>query len=64
MRSQASRSAHPDSADLADISTGVAGHAGLLGTITFRQLAGPAAACITLWDSEASAAGFPGPVPG
>jgi hypothetical protein len=50
-----------DSAELADLSTGVTGQAGLLGSITFRQLAGPAAVCLTLWDSEASATGLPAP---
>ncbi len=50
-----------DSANPAHFSTGVTGPAGLLGTITFRQLAGPATACVTLWDSEASATGFPAP---
>jgi len=43
--------------DLADLSSGVAGQPGLLGCLTFRQLAGPAAACLTLWDTEASATG-------
>ena len=43
--------------DLADLSSGVAGQPGLLGCLTFRQLAGPAAVCLTLWDTEASATG-------
>jgi hypothetical protein len=47
--------------DLGDLSSTVAGQPGLLGCITFRQLAGPAAVCLTLWDTEASATTFPGP---
>ena len=43
--------------DLADLSSGVAGQPGLLGCLTFCQLAGPAAVCLTLWDTEASATG-------
>lgn len=43
--------------DLADLSSGVAGQPGLLGCLTFRQLAGPAAVCLTLWGTEASATG-------
>jgi hypothetical protein len=31
---------------------------GLLGSITFKQLAGSAGACLTLWDTEASADAF------
>jgi hypothetical protein len=50
-----------DDPDLADLSSSVAGQPGLLGGITFRQLAGPAAVCLTLWDTEASATRFPGP---
>ncbi len=50
-----------DGPDLADLSGGVAGQPGLLGCLTFRQLAGPAAVCLTLWDTEASATGCPGP---
>lgn len=50
-----------DSPDLADLSIGVAGQPGLLSCLTFRQLAGPAAVCFTLWDTEASATGCPGP---
>jgi hypothetical protein len=46
--------------DQADPSASAAGQAGLLGSITFRQLAGPAALCLTLWDTEASATGFSG----
>jgi hypothetical protein len=49
-----------DDPDLADPGSGVAGQPGLLGCATFRQLAGPAAVCLTLWDTEASAASFPG----
>ncbi len=50
-----------DDPDLADLSRSVAGQPGLLGCVTFRQLAGPAAVCLTLWDTEASATRFPGP---
>ena len=46
--------------DLADLSNGAAGQAGLLGVISFRQLGGPAAACLTLWDTQASATSFSG----
>ena len=49
-----------DDPDLADPGSGVAGQPGLLGCVTFRQLAGPAAVCLTLWDTEASATSFPG----
>jgi hypothetical protein len=41
-------------------STGAASPPGLLGSITFRQLAGPADVCLTLWDTQASAAAFAG----
>lgn len=47
--------------DVADPASGVAGQPGLLGCVTFRQLAGPAVVCLTLWDTEASATSFPGP---
>ncbi len=47
--------------DLADLSIGVTGQPGLLSCLTFRQLGGPAAVRLTLWDTEASAAGCPGP---
>lgn len=47
--------------DLTDPASSVAGQPGLLGYVTFRQLAGPAAVCLTLWDTEASATRFPGP---
>jgi hypothetical protein len=50
-----------DSPDLADPSLGVAGQPGLLSCLTFRQLGGPAAVCLTLWDTEASVTGCPGP---
>ncbi len=50
-----------DSPDPADLGTSMAGQPGLLGCLTLRQLAGPAAACLTLWDTEASAAGCPAP---
>jgi hypothetical protein len=52
-----------DDPDLADLGSSAAGQPGLLGRVTFRQLAGPAAVCLTLWDSEASATTFPGPRP-
>jgi hypothetical protein len=50
-----------DSPDLADLCGGVAGQPGLLSCLTFRQVAGPAAVRLTLWDTESSATGFPGP---
>jgi hypothetical protein len=50
-----------DRPDLADLSIGVAGQPGLLSCLTFRQLGGPAAVRLTLWDTEASATGCPGP---
>ena len=50
-----------DSPDPADLSTSMASQPGLLGCLTLRQLAGPAAVCLTLWDTEASAAGYPAP---
>ena len=50
-----------DSPDLADLSRDVAGQPGLLSCLTFRQLGGPATARLTLWDTEASATGCPGP---
>lgn len=50
-----------DSPDLADLSIGVAGQPGLLSCLTFRQLGGPAAVRLTLWDTEASATGCSGP---
>ena len=40
------------------VSTDAASQPGLLGSVTFRQLAGPAGACLTLWDTDASAAAF------
>ena len=46
-----------DGPDLTDLSTSKAGQPGLLTCLTFRQLAGPAAVCLTLWDTEASATG-------
>ena len=50
-----------DGPDLADLCSGVAGQPGLLSCLTFRQVAGPAAVRLTLWDTESSATGFPGP---
>ena len=50
-----------DRPDLADLSIGVAGQPGLLSCLIFRQLGGPAAVRLTLWDTEASATGCPGP---
>ena len=53
---------HPmDHPDLTDLSTGVADQPGLLSCLTFRQLGGPAAVRLTLWDTAASATGCPGP---
>ena len=53
---------HPmDSPDPADLSSGAAGQPGLLGCLTLCQLGGPAAVRLTLWDTEASATGCPGP---
>jgi hypothetical protein len=53
---QADRGPGPSS----QASTGAASPPGLLGSITFRQLAGPADVCLTLWDTQASAAAFAG----
>ena len=53
-----------DGPDMAAPSAGVASLPGLYGSITFRQLAGPAAVFLTLWDTEDSATRFPGPRPG
>jgi hypothetical protein len=53
-----------DSPDLANPSIGVAGQPGLLSSLTCRQLGGPATVYLTLWDTEADAAGFPGPSAG
>ena len=47
--------------DPADLGTSMTGQPGLLSCLTFRQLDGPAAVCLTLWDTEASATGYPGP---
>jgi len=47
--------------DPADLGTSRTGQPGLLSCLTFRQLGGPAAVRLTLWDTEASAAGCPGP---
>ena len=56
------RPGHPmDSPDLAGLSSGAAGQPGLLGCLTLCQLGGPAAVRLTLWDTEASATGCPGP---
>ena len=38
----------------------VAGQPGLLGSVTFRQLAGSAGVCLTLWETEASATAYRG----
>ena len=38
----------------------VAGQPGLLGSVTFRQLAGSAGVCLTLWETEASAIAYRG----
>ena len=37
-----------------------AGQPGLLGSVTFRQLAGSAGVCLTLWETEASATAYLG----
>ena len=44
--------------DTVDLAAGVAGQRGLLGCINLQQLAGPAAARLTLWDAENSASEF------
>ncbi len=44
--------------DTVDLTTRVAGERGLLGCINLQQLAGPAAARLTLWDAENSASEF------
>jgi hypothetical protein len=51
----------PGHPDLADLSTSTAAQPGMLSRLTFRQLGGPAAVRLTLWDTEASATGCPGP---
>jgi hypothetical protein len=51
----------PGRPDPADLSIGVAGQPGLLSCLTLHQLGGPAAVRLTLWDTEASAAGCSGP---
>ena len=38
----------------------VAGQPGLLGSVSFRQLAGSATVCLTLWETEASATAYLG----
>jgi hypothetical protein len=50
----------PGRPDLADLSIGVAGQPGLLSCLTLHQLGGPATVRLTLWDTEASAAGCSG----
>jgi hypothetical protein len=56
------RPGHPaDVPDRADLSRAVAGPPGLLGCLSFRQLGGPAAVRLTLWDTEAGATGYSGP---
>jgi hypothetical protein len=49
-----------DGPGLAGVNTSVTSHPGLLGAITFRQFAGQAGVCLTLWDTEADAAAFAG----
>jgi hypothetical protein len=44
----------------AGLSSSVTSQPGLLGAVAFRQFAGPAAVCLTLWDTEAAAAAFAG----
>jgi len=56
---RAGRAGHgPDPSSQA--STDAASQPGLLGSVTFRQLAGPADVCLTLWDTTTSAAAFAG----
>jgi hypothetical protein len=50
--------AHLNHANPGPASATQPGQPGLLGSITFQQLAGPAGVCLTLWDAEASAAAF------
>ena len=54
----------PGRPDPADLSIGVADQPGLLSCFTLHQLGGPAAVRLTLWDTEASAAGRSGPEAG
>jgi hypothetical protein len=44
----------------ADINSTLTSQPGLLGAITFRQFAGSAEVCLTLWDTEAEATAFAG----
>jgi hypothetical protein len=44
--------------DPVGISTEAASQPGLIGSMTFRQLAGAAVTCLTLWDTKARAAAF------
>ena len=46
------------SADQPAAGPGTANRSGLLGSVTFRQLAGPSRVRLTLWDTPASAAAF------
>jgi hypothetical protein len=46
------------SADQPAADPGTANRSGLLGSVTFRQLAGPSRVRLTLWDTPASAAAF------
>ena len=58
---QVSRPGHQSGGqDPAGPGTDVAGQPGLLGSVTMQQLAGPAAVCLTWWDSEAGATAFAG----
>lgn len=47
-----------DGLGLAGINGSLTGQPGLLGAITFRQFAGSAEVCLTMWDTEADAAAF------
>jgi hypothetical protein len=49
-----------DDPGLVGINSSSISQPGLLGAITFRQFAGPAGVCLTLWDTEADAAAFAG----
>jgi hypothetical protein len=49
-----------DGPALAGINSSLTSQPGLLGAITFRQFAGSAGVCLTLWDTEADAAAFAG----
>jgi hypothetical protein len=55
------RSSHGPAGDgpgLAGIDSALTSQPGLLGAVAFRQFAGQAGACLSLWDTEAGAATF------